>query len=137
MLTSFKGRTVEMNQKVNCFWNIHDNVFSLQSRIEERGKKRNLVCSHGNAIVLTDVKFSVNERLRQQVLREQQKNIHAYVKGVYKGIAKPFQFGKNKNGMREAYYNPYKVDSFIDKDTGEKLESAELVLLIDKKVYYK
>lgn len=135
MITSFKGRKVIENQKVYAFWNLHLNVFSLQANVKDGEKRRNLVLAHGNNIILTDCKFIVRKSGREKVIRDKQKNIHAFVKGEYKGSAKPYQFGKNE--LSEAYYNPYKQDCFTDKKTGEKLEKASIVLLIDKKIYYK
>lgn len=138
MLRKFKGRTVEHNQKVACFWNLHEDVFSVEGQTFERGKRRKLILAHGNAIMLKNVKFTVNERLRQQVLAVKQKNIHAFVKGeLQKNFSLAiFKYQDITYGMREAYYNPYKQDCFTDKETGEKLESAEMVILKDKKVYY-
>ncbi|HFK1543388.1 TPA: hypothetical protein ACGXM3_005210 [Bacillus cereus] len=137
MLTYFKNRVIEESQKVNCFWNLHLNVFSLEGRTMENGAKKNLVLAHGNNIILLNVKFTVRESGRQKVLREQKKNVHAFVKGNFMGIA-----GYNEKlilgaGMREAYYNPYKQDSFTDKETGKKLEGAGIVILADKRIYYK
>lgn len=125
---------VEKGQRVACFWNLHEDVFSIEGQTFERGKRRKLILAHGNAIILENVQFTVNERLRQQVLAKRQKNIHAFVKGefTYAGAVENF----STKGMRQAYYNPYKVDSFVDAETGEKLEEASWVILKDKKVYY-
>ncbi len=134
MLKSNKGRGLVQGQQVSCFWNLHKDVFSMESTILERGKKRKLVCMHGNEFIMTDVTFKVYEKGRQRVLNSGQKNVHAYVKGKFIGETKSATF--LQEGMREAYYNPFNQATFTDKETGEVLESASVVLMVNKKVYY-
>ena len=40
------------------------------------------VCGHPDRVIVEDAEFVVSEPGRQRVLAEQQKNVHAYVKGV-------------------------------------------------------
>lgn len=130
MLIANKNREVKQEQKVSCFFNLHKHVFSIESNIMERGKKRKLICAHGNNICLRNVTFKVNETGRQRVLQEKRKNVHAYVQGEFVGT------DSWTLGMKEAYYNPYKQDCFTDKETGERLDHAEYVILLDKKIFY-
>ena len=139
MLQSFKGRTVEANEKVAVFWNLHKDCFSIQGKTFEDNKKKTVTKVHADNILLMDVEFSVRESGRQKVLQEKKKNVHAFVKGKF-GHA----YDDRKTlevtllpTMREAYYNPYKTDSFVDKETGKKITKADYVVMIDKKVWYK
>jgi hypothetical protein len=137
MITSYKGRTVKEGQKVSAFWNLHHHVFSLQSNVTEEGKRKTLVISHCNGVILKDVTFVVRKAGRERVLKERQKNIHAFVKGEFVGETDFLQELSIGAGMREAYYNPFKQDCFTDKETGAKLFGAEIVILKDRKVFYK
>lgn len=134
MLKSYKGRQVELGQKVSTFWNLHHEVFSMQSTIIEGEKRKTLVVAHCNEIILQNVSFVVRKAGRERVLKERQKNIHAFVKGEFVGESTGVI---DVSGMKQAYYNPFKQDYFSDKETGEKLIGAELVILKDKQVYYK
>ncbi|MED3976073.1 hypothetical protein P4639_22005 [Priestia megaterium] len=134
MLKSYKGRQVKLSQRVSTFWNLHQDVFSMQATIVDGEKRRTLVVAHCNEIILQNVSFVVRKAGRERVLKERQKNIHAFVKGEFMGESTGII---DVSGMREAYYNPFKQDCFTDKETGEKLIGAELAILKDKKVYYK
>lgn len=137
MFRQFKNRTVEDNQRVACFWNLHEDVFSIEGRCFEREKSRKLILAHGNGIYLTDVTFTVNERLRQQVIEKRQKNVHAFVKGEFVETGIDMEDITEAKGFRQAYYNPYKVESFVDAETGKKINHAKFAVLLDKKVWYK
>ena len=55
----------------------------------------------------------------------------------YKHLSKRKGSSYNTEELREIYYNPYKYNSFVYKDTEESLEgkSIDKVLLINNKVY--
>ena len=93
-----------------------------------------LVVDHVDRAVVMQAEFRVNSKGRERVRREQQKNVHAFVIGrlsvdpdAYDDIL-PF---------REAYYNPYEHDTFVDKETGEPIWNARIVKLDkDMRVWY-
>lgn len=109
------------------YFNLHTQLFSVKDA--ETG----LVLAHGNGIMLENVTFKVQQSGRERVIREQKKNVHAFVIGYYAGTAK--QEGLHAP-MKTAYYNPYKQDCFTDKDTGEKLSQANVAYLNNKQVKY-
>ncbi|QIA28665.1 hypothetical protein [Phage f2b1] len=124
MILGYKNRWVEHKQS-KVYYNLHKGLFSL--------KQRGLVVLHTHRVHLTDVTFQVNEAGRQRVLEEQRKNVHAFVNGTFQGVPRY----STVEGFREAYYNPYKTDCFIDKETGEELYSAKEAILVDRKIYYR
>ena len=111
------------------YFNLHKKVFSL------RNQKTRKVYAHGNHIVLTDVTFKVSEAGRQRVLREQRKNVHAGVQGDVFSQGVPMVSLEGDN-IREATYNPYYFDSFVDIETKQPIHSADIVYLADKRIYY-
>lgn len=110
------------------YFNLHKKVFSL------RNQKTRRVYAHGNHIVLTDVTFKVSESGRQRVLREQRKNVHAGVQGNVFSQGVPMVFLEGQ--AREATYNPYLYNSFVDKETKQPISSADYVYLADKRIFY-
>jgi hypothetical protein len=107
--------TYAHGQKVFVYFNLHKKLFSVRDHIT------GLVVGHTDMIALENVTFKVSEAGRQRVLREKRKNIHAGVMGTVKDLPVP-------QPEWDAYYNPYKYDSFVDIN-GQKLSTASLVLL--------
>lgn len=127
MINSYKGREVKAGQQVKVYFNLHKKVFSIKDT--ESG----LVLAHGNNITLLDATFTVSEAGRLRVIAEKVKNVHAYVVGTYKGAGDEYC---PSDLWSEAYYNPYKVDSFVDSLSGNKVTTADEVNLDNKTVWY-
>jgi len=123
-MIGYKNRSVRTQQS-KVYYNLHKGLFSV--------KQDGLVVLHTRRVKLVNVHFQVSEAGRQRVLEEQRKNVHAYVNGVFQGVPEY----STVEGFREAYYNPYKVDSFVDKETLEPLYEADTVYLIDRRIFYK
>lgn len=88
-------------------------------------------------VELSNPTFKVSEKGRQRVLRDNVRNVHAWVVGDWtsKGWdceGSPF----DTTGMRRAIYDPWKGDSFVDAETFEPVHSAQRALLVGKSVYY-
>lgn len=66
--------------------------------------------------------FKVSEAGRQRVIREKRKNVHASVYGYFAGECE-----MDTSEMTEVTYNPYKLGSFIVKETGEEIHSVDQV----------
>lgn len=91
-----------------------------------KDKETGLVVMHADSVAISNPRFVVNESGRQRVLKEQRKNVHAYVEGrlsavsgrPYKGRM-PAVTGSRFNGSSEfmrASYNPYKAGHFTTGD---------------------
>jgi len=96
-----------------------------------------LVKKHTCHITLHDVTFRVGEKGKQRVRDEKRKNVHAYIQGreCYNEEEKRWEYiGPDCNYINDpdtitVYYNPYKCDSFIRTDTGEKITKAKVVVI--------
>lgn len=126
-MQTIKGRSLEVGQEVFVYFNLHKKVFSIKD------VKTGLVVAHTQRVVLEECTFKVSEAGRQRVLKEKRKNVHAGVRG--KILDETVEFIQDSI-FENATYNPYKYDSFVDKETGEKLKTADLVILDNKKVKY-
>ena len=84
--------------------NLHTGLWSI---------KQGVVRFHANCIFLKVASFIVNEKGRQRVLREKQKNVHAYVQGYI--CDRPDYFTVDGDWY-EVTYNPYKYQHFVTSD---------------------
>jgi hypothetical protein len=110
--------------------NLHRGNFSIQSYLQDKRGYR--VTDRASVVILENCNFKVYESGRQKVIREKRKGVHAYVEPLsYVHLDEEMDVSK----FREIYYNPYKHDSFVYKDTLEKVEKIATVLAQDNKLY--
>ena len=109
--------------RVRCYYNLTKKTFSVIDTATGR------ITFHSNQIYLTDAKFQVRQAGRNRVLKEQQKNVHAFVTGTWSN-----EF--DTTNMIEATYNPYKYESFVIKETEKPVYQAYRVLLENKQVFF-
>lgn len=109
--------------KVAVYFNLHKDVFSLQSRDKDTYGR---VVGHNDHVILKNVKFVVREGGRQKVLTEKKKNVHAFVVGeVVEGIP-----CKNVSVTEvPVTYNPYRVASFVKRANREEVSEADYAIL--------
>ena len=113
-------------QLVLIAFHLHKRCFSI--RLASTRK----VIGYADKVVVRDVGFLVSSSGRLRVLRERKKNVHAVVRGRYEQqeqILTPQQW-------REAYYNPYQVEGFVDRETREPIQFADMAMCENGKVYY-
>jgi hypothetical protein len=105
------------NAKYYIYRNLQTGGFSV--------KYRGLVIQHIKdvPILITDAKFKVNEKSRQRVVRENQKNVHAFI--VCDNFSTGPQYIIDK--INKVVYNPYKHSTFMFK--GRSVEEAWTVYL--------
>lgn len=118
----YKERKVAKGQRVKVYRNLHNKMFSIVDMAS------GLVLGHSRSVKLSHAEFIVNEAGRQRVLREKQKNVHAFIVGSFEGTCETPQ-------ASEAYYNPYKVETFVTPQ-GEPLTVARSVTLMNTRVFY-
>ncbi len=118
-------------EKVFIYFNLHKKVFSVRSM------KSGIVIAHVTEIELDNAIFKVSEKGRQKVLSERRKNVHAGIVGF---ISEKEVF-KSQEKYNQAIYNPYLYESFVDKESKERLDYSDKVKLSVKnqipKIEYK
>lgn len=111
--------------KVEVYFNLHKKVWSVR----ENGRVKH----HANAIILKNAKFVVQPAGREKVLREQKKNVHAFVRGDLEIVSTSNDRLRYCNdrikSMSKVTYNPYKKDHFFYVANGRKIEYAETVIM--------
>jgi len=132
---------LKYGDKIEVYRNLHKKCFSV------RHKGKVVGYLHDNEqLALTNVKFAVQPAGRAKVLRENKKNVHAFVRGEYVGFI-GFRSGPYDRKREEMYfgkfedldfyavsYDPYKSDKFVVKETGKPIESNSEALIKGGKV---
>lgn len=111
---------IDHKKKVFVYKNLHQDCWSI--------RQDGLVKAHTTEVNLWDCTFQVNAKGRQKVLDEQRKNVHAGIKGYID------EFDLDLPNPTEVTYNPYKYDSFVDKDTESPIYSMSNAKLTQNKV---
>ena len=125
---------LKYGDKIEVYRNLHKNCFSV------RHKGKVVGYLHDNEqLALTNVTFAVQPAGRAKVLRENKKNVHAFVRGEYVGfennLTNNLYFGEFKDlDFYAVSYNPYKSDKFVVKETGKPIESNSEALIRGGKV---
>ena len=110
---------IDYSKKVFVYKNLHKDCWSV--------KQDGLVKAHTEEVRMWDCAFQVNAKGRQKVLDEQRKNVHAGIKGYIDNDQQV------PSGV-EVTYNPYKYDSFVDKDSEEPVYFSSYAKLSRKQV---
>ena len=118
-----KRYRIDYFRPVFVYKNLHKDCWSV--------KQDGLVKAHTKELVLWDCLFQVNQKGRERVLEERQKNVHAGIIGRIDDLG----FEMNMPDVREVTYNPYKHKTFVDKFTKKPILESEQVKLEPKNVY--
>jgi hypothetical protein len=110
--------------KYYIYRNLHTKNFSI--------KYKQKVINRASIILLNNGSFSISEAMRQKVILEKRKNVHAYVIATSYEILTSFDISK----LDEIYYNPYNLSSFIFKDNGKKVEKFNKLICYSNKLYF-
>ena len=107
--------------RVESYWNLHKHVFSIRAL---EGEQQGRVIEHVSHKTLHDVTFAVQPAGRAKVLREQRKNVHAFVRGTTEGLTAIAPASE----WEKISYNPYKNGQFVNEN-GHPVTHAECVKL--------
>ena len=91
---------VDLNRKIEVYRNLHKKCWSV--------RQDGLVKFHCHRVNLRDCQMVVQPAGRAKVIREQKKNVHAFVRGYLCGDERVIQVFC----WDDIYYTPYKTDSF-------------------------
>lgn len=110
--------------KVDVYRNLHLNVWSIR----HQGR----VIYHTDQVVIENAQFIVQQAGRLRVLKEKQKNVHAFVRGYLSSqLLIPFL----DNRFVEITYNPYSYATFVDWFLNPIYQSSLVVLTPEQKCY--
>jgi hypothetical protein len=96
-------------------------------------------------VSLRNAEFRVHEKGRQRCLRENVRNVHAWIVGdeilrLADSDIPPYSLRRGLNspppGFRRAVYDPWKGGTFVDSETLKPVHRAAWVIMVGKNVYY-
>lgn len=128
--------------KVEIYLNLHKTrkegcaVYSVRS-METRRVIKHLM----GDFFINEAKFIVSKAGRNRVLKEQRKNVHAFIRGELEE-ANPSRWFNGTQGLMGIYdgiatYNPYLYDTFVDKETKQPITSSNVYIGKEGTIYYK
>lgn len=112
-------------QRVEVYRNLRHNCLSI--------RRQGIVLGHAQAVQLQNVRFVVQPAGRQKVLRERQKNVHAFARGKLLGATNDLPEGLNR--LVRVSYNPFKHSSFYRVTDELPVTSAEAVWVTTTGIY--
>lgn len=115
-----------IGKRVMAYYNLHKRTFSI--------RYNNKIILHADYVKLENVEFRVRPGGKERVRSEKQKNVHAFVIGDLIDFCEyPCEDMPIPSSSMVATYNPYKNDSFVDKETDEPIYGADEVEMINLK----
>jgi hypothetical protein len=115
--------------RVFVYFNLHKKVFSVKAL---EGDKRGLVVAHVDRILIDRPEFVVSQAGRQRVLREQKKNVHAGIRGIWAAWVDGIE---GWDHLTSVTYNPYLYSSFVAKSTLAPVHKATFAVLDNKRIF--
>lgn len=118
--------------RVDVYKNLHNGLMSVRGT---NGR----VLTHEPTVLIRNPQFVVQPAGRERVLREQRKNVHAFVRGELVGFSliNTQMVGFDPEGLHKVSYNPYKAAHFYDKDTDAPVYEAAEALVTTEGVWYR
>jgi|TARA_R110000744_G_scaffold8131_1_gene27410 hypothetical protein len=115
---------INPNKKIEVYFNLHKKTWSVR----QSGK----VVQHTDFICVRDPQYVVRQTGKEKVRREKRKNVHAFVRGYVENRLPVFP---KKNTF--VTYNPYKNDSFVERNTNDSICSSPFAALeiVNKKPF--
>ncbi len=114
--------------RVFVYYNLHRHLWSIKAM---EGPQKGLVIGHSPTVLLSNARGKVSEAGRRRVLRDKQKNVHAGIVGTLVHTEAEGYFP----GLTEVTYNPYKYETFVDKDTEEAYGGSKFAYMTNRRVY--
>lgn len=115
--------------RVEVYYNLTRSCWSVRAL---EGADKGKVFMYADSVAVENATFVVREGGRQRVIKEKQKNVHAFVRGT---LTKSPRIAQRLLGA--VTYNPYKNSTFVCRRTAEPVLTSPLVHLhADRKVTY-
>jgi len=109
-----------------------DEVISVAPYIHVKGISKT---TYAGTVCLQNVTFRVSKSGRERTLRDKVRNVHAWVIGDLL-TSTPSQNPPKNVQWKQARYNPYQTETFVDTVSGNEVHSAHAAYMVGSKVYY-
>jgi 16S rRNA G1207 methylase RsmC len=121
--------------RVEIYRNLHKKCFSVRKKGKVVGYLHDEGAHYREVeLYLTDAKFVVQPGGRLRVIREQRKNVHAFVRATVTETGGLHREALIRKCIRKITYDPYTMDTFQDQD-GQMITEAKDVFISCGRVY--
>lgn len=81
--------------------------------------------------------LQVSEKSQVRARNDNQRNVHAYIvcDQFIEENSEDLRKEVRTRNFKQLYYNPFKTDTFVIKDTDQPVYSAKEIILVDEKAY--
>lgn len=136
-----------MRYRHEVYYNLHKHCLSIRNISSGTISNTPRHVDHMESVLMEDVTFAVQPSGRARVIREGRKNVHAFVRGtvLYFVVIDSFRIYSHWDqkisdlmtdpNMQKITYNPYKFDSFVDKNTLTPVKTADRVYVVGRDIY--
>ena len=108
--------------EVDVYRNLHKNVWSVRNRATGR------VRQYADKFVVRNAKFVVQPAGRKKVLKEQRKNVHAFVRGIVTNTGGLHRESVIRRCFKKVTYDPYTMETFQDISGNLIVEAKEVLI---------
>jgi hypothetical protein len=112
--------------RVHVYWNLGKELFCIK---QEDGQ----VVEYARSVHLVNCDFKIDQPKQYRTRSTGRKNEHAWVEGFMLDYSREGTFVAPAG--REARYDPFENDTFVDKETGLPIKFARVVVLQDKRIF--
>jgi len=123
---------LDLRKPVDIYRNLTKQCWSVRQGAVVKGH-----ISYDKEFVVRNADLVVSEKGRQRVLRQKQKNVHAFVRGLLSPPIPPPECKSKEGGLKERRitYNPYTRKTFYLAEQGSALTGADFIYSRDGQLY--
>lgn len=110
------AKHIDPSKPVRIYRNLHRQCLSVM----QSGK----VACHAEHILVAHVCFIISKAGQKRVRETKRKNVHAFIEG-YWAPTRLVPWASCYGNWVELYYNPYACDGFINRESGEIINTAQ------------
>lgn len=99
---------------------------NLRTKTWSKRSTKRIVVDHPKEICLLDVEFVVSQKIRERVMKNKRKEVHAGVRGLESNENILMQ---DISTLEEVTYNPYKYHTFVRVKDDSPVHHADFVFM--------
>lgn len=123
--------------RVRLYRNLHQRGTRAWSILAREGPQKGKVLDVVSGAAIRSASFIVNEGGRQRVIREKQKNVHAFVEGELEHTWPLGTHPGHAGASVRIGYDPYRMATFQREDCWQPVATSALVIATPDGVYAK
>jgi bifunctional DNA-binding transcriptional regulator/antitoxin component of YhaV-PrlF toxin-antitoxin module len=124
-----KRSELKPGDKVEVYRNLHKDCFSVRKKGKVVGYLYDSGMHHRNVeLYLTDATFVIQPAGRKKVLKEQRKNVHAFVRGIVTNTGGLHRESIIRRCIKKVTYDPYTMKTFQDMEGNIVIEAKEVFI---------